>query len=117
LTAFYALAVVGGPLLGPIIGSALTVTVNWRWTEYVQAIVTFAIVAMAFFTLPEMYAPVLLKHKAQKMRKDTGDTRYHHPHEELKLDFKSILTKHLSRPLRMLFCDPVHVTGVAAHRF
>src|SRR5664279_1365522 len=37
---FYAVAVVGGPTLGPIIGSALVVNphLGWRWTEYIEAI-------------------------------------------------------------------------------
>jgi MFS family permease len=35
---FYAVAVVGGPTLGPVIGSALTANphLGWRWTEYVH---------------------------------------------------------------------------------
>ncbi|UZJ53743.1 hypothetical protein CBS101457_003063 [Exobasidium rhododendri] len=112
--AFYALCVVGGPLMGPIIGSALTVKVSWRWTMYLLAIWTFATVALTFFLLPEVYAPVLLKRKAQKLRKETGNSKYHHPHEELKLDFRSIVTKHFSRPLRMLFFEPI-VTVVALY--
>jgi MFS family permease len=33
----YAMAVVGGPVFGPIIGGALTMDVNWRWTQYVSS--------------------------------------------------------------------------------
>jgi multidrug resistance protein len=109
----YAIAVVGGPTLGPIIGSALTAKVSWRWTEYLQAIFTFAVVALAFFCLPESYAPVLLKRKAQRLRKDTGKA-FHHPHEEIKLDVRSILTKHLARPLRMLITEPM-ITVIAVY--
>lgn len=110
----YALCVVGGPTLGPIIGSALTVKVSWRWTMYLEAIVAFASVLLTFFCMPEMYAPVLLKRKAQRLRKETGNTAYHHPHEDTKLDFNSIVTKHLSRPLRMLFTEPM-VTVIAIY--
>lgn len=110
----YAVMVVGGPTLAPIVGSVLTEKVSWRWTEYVEAILTFAVLTLAFFCLPEMYGPVLLKRKAQARRKKTGDDRYYHPHEDIKLDFKSIVTKQLSRPLIMLVTEPM-VTCIAVY--
>ncbi|KAF2722909.1 MFS general substrate transporter [Polychaeton citri CBS 116435] len=113
---FYAVCVVGGPTLAPVIGAALTVNkdLGWRWTEYIEAIIVFFSVAVNFFLLPELYAPVLLKHKAQRLRKETGDNRYWHPHEELQLDFKSIVTKQFSRPIKMLFTEPM-VTCIAIY--
>ncbi|KAL8919990.1 MAG: hypothetical protein Q9172_004713 [Xanthocarpia lactea] len=105
---FYAVCVTGGPTLGPVIGSSLTVShLGWRWTEYVEAIWVFTIFILGVFALPELYAPVLLKKKAIRLRKTTGNQAYWHPHEEVKLDFKSIVTKQISRPLRMLFTEPM----------
>lgn len=113
--AFYGLAVVGGPTLGPTIGAALTNShLGWRWTEYIEAIFVFAVVALAYFCLPELYAPVLLKWKAQRLRAETGNMDLYHPHEKIKLDFKSILTKQLARPLRFLFTEPI-VTCIALY--
>ncbi|KAL6713992.1 hypothetical protein ACLMJK_008486 [Lecanora helva] len=113
---FYAVAVVGGPTLGPVIGAALTVNkrLGWRWTEYIEAIWVFAIFALAAFCLPEVYAPVLLKRRAAQLRKSTGNNSYWHPHEKVKLDLNSIITKHLARPLRMLFTEPM-VTCIALY--
>lgn len=113
---FYAICVVGGPTLGPVIGSALLVNPNlgWRWTEYIQAIWVFTIAAAGIFTFPEMYGPVLLKRKAQRLRKETGNQALYHPHEKLKLDVKSIITKQFSRPLLMLFTEPM-VTAIALY--
>lgn len=35
----YALAVVGGPILGPIVGGAIVQSyLGWRWTEYVSLV-------------------------------------------------------------------------------
>ena len=112
----YAVAVVGGPTIGPVIGSALTVNrhLGWRWTEYILAIWTFAAVALMYFCMPELYGPVLLKRKAVRMRKETGNNSYYHPHEHQKLDFKSMMTKHFTRPLRMLFTEPM-VTCIALY--
>jgi hypothetical protein len=59
-----------------------------------------------------MYPPVLLKWKAQRLRKQTGNKAYYHPHERIKVDVKSIITKQLSRPLKMLFTEPM-VTLIA----
>ena len=113
---FYAVAVVGGPTLGPVIGAALTVNprLGWRWTEYIQAIWVFVIFVLTLICLPEVYSPVLLHRKACRLRRETGDSRYYHPHENEKLDFHSIITKHLARPLRMLFTEPM-VTAIALY--
>ncbi|RMZ85436.1 hypothetical protein DV737_g873, partial [Chaetothyriales sp. CBS 132003] len=105
----YAVAVVGGPTLGPVIGSALLVdpSLGWRWTMYLTAIFIGFIVVLSFFCFPEVYGPTLLKRKAQRLRKETGDNRYWHPQERIKVDLKSIVTKQLSRPLKMLFTEPM----------
>lgn len=113
---FYALMVVGGPTLGPVIGSAILVNphMGWRWTEYIEAIWAFTVAIFSTIFLPELYGPVLLKRKAQKLRKETGNSELYHPHERIKLDFKSIVTKQLSRPLLMLFTEPA-VTCIALY--
>lgn len=113
---FYAVAVVGGPTLGPIIGASLVVSpgLGWRWTEYLEAIFVFAVFALTVFTLPEVYGPVLLKRKAQRLRKETGNQNLYHPQEHVKLDAKTMLTKHLARPLLMLVTEPM-VTCIALY--
>ena len=87
---------------------------GWRWTEYIEAIWVFAIFVLTLFCLPELYGPVLLHRKALQIRKSTGNNNYYHPHENTKLDFKSIITMHLARPLRMLFTEPM-VTSIALY--
>ncbi|KAG9784273.1 MFS general substrate transporter, partial [Aureobasidium melanogenum] len=114
--AFLALCVVGGPTIAPIVGAALTVDkhLGWRWTEYMEAIFVFSVLIVAFFTMPETYGPVLLGRKAQMMRKTSGDDRYWHPHEKQAIGIGNIMTKHLSRPLRMFFTEPM-VTCIALY--
>ncbi|KAH8899881.1 MFS general substrate transporter [Thozetella sp. PMI_491] len=112
--AIYAIAVVLGATAGPVIGAAILSNprMGWRWTEYTEALVDLAIVGMSALCLPETYGPVLLRRKAVRLRKETGDDRYYHPHEEIKLDIGSIITKQLSRPLMMLIIEPM-VTCIA----
>lgn len=98
---FYAVTVIAGPVIAPIIGAAATVNphMGWRWTMYLQAIIIFTITVIALFGLPETYNPVVLKRKAIRMRKETGDNRYWHPHEDVKMNLNNIVTKHISRPI------------------
>jgi MFS family permease len=106
---FYAVAVVGGPTLGPVIGAALLVNphLGWRFTEYIEAIWVFTIVVLCTFAFPEVYGPVLLKRKAQRLRKETGNQALYHPQENIKISPKTIVTKHFSRPLLMLTTEPI----------
>lgn len=125
--AFYAICVMGGPCLAPLIGAALTVNSHLGWrckssifsgerysltcstsgTMYMQAIITMTVLTLAVFCMPESYAPVLLKRKANRLRKTTGDKRYWHPHEDVKMNLDNIISKHFSRPLRMFFTEPM----------
>lgn len=103
----YAVAVVGGPTLGPVIGAGITEGLGWRWTQYITAIWVAITTAVCYFYLPEVYGPFLLKKKAQRLRKETGDQRLWHPHERIKVDISSIITKQLSRPIIMLVTEPM----------
>ncbi|KAI9927494.1 hypothetical protein ASPWEDRAFT_119309 [Aspergillus wentii DTO 134E9] len=112
----YAICVVGGPTMGPIIGAALVANphLGWRWTEYMEAIVVFFIFTVTFFCLPEVYGPVLLHKKAVRLRKDTGNKNLYHPHEHIEISIHSVITKHFSRPLVMLVTEPM-VTVIALY--
>ncbi|RAK94076.1 bicyclomycin resistance protein [Aspergillus costaricaensis CBS 115574] len=112
----YAICVVGGPTMGPIIGAALVSNphLGWRWTEYIEAIIVFFIFGITFFCLPEVYGPVLLHRRAVRMRRETGNEELYHPHEHINVDVHSIVTKHFSRPLVMLVTEPM-VTVIALY--
>lgn len=100
-------------MLGPVIGAGLTQK-SWRWTGYVEAILALTATLLATLFLPEVYPSVLLKREAARLRKASGDDRYWHPHEDLRLDAKSIVTKQLARPLLMLTTEPM-VTAIALY--
>lgn len=108
--AIYTAGVTIGPCIAPIVGSAI-VTANhpsgWRWTFHTETILAFVTVAVASIGLPETYHPVLLKRKAQRLRAATRDDRYWHPHESERISLDTILSKYLSRPLRMLVTEPM----------
>lgn len=64
--------------------------------------------------MPEIFPGVLLKRKAQRLRKETGNNRYWHPHEQEKIRPYNAITKYLTRPLRMLVTEPI-ITCIALY--
>ncbi|GJE84696.1 MFS general substrate transporter [Phanerochaete sordida] len=68
-----------GPVLGPLIAGFINQNTSWRWTFRILIIWTFMVWTMLLFLVPETYVPYLLKTKAAKMRKQTGDERYWAP--------------------------------------
>lgn len=74
----YAIAVVGGPTVAPVIGGAISSSyLRWRWTEYLTGILMTVQVILNVIILDETYGPVLLVYKAQKLRKETGNWALH----------------------------------------
>jgi MFS family permease len=106
---FFSIAVVGGPTLGPTIGASLLVSpgLGWRWSEYIAAMWTFAVLIVCFGALPETSAAVLLSAKAHKRRVITDNQNLYHPSERQKPSFKELFTKHFARPLRMMLTEPI----------
>ncbi|KAM3512581.1 hypothetical protein MY11210_003756 [Beauveria gryllotalpidicola] len=99
----YAITIVGGPTLGPIIGGAITSSyLGWRWTEYLTGIVMMAQVLLDVCLLDESYPPVLLAYKARRLRLAGKNFALHAKHEEGGLSIKELAQKYLVRPLQML---------------
>lgn len=74
----YAIAVVGGPTIAPVIGGAITSSyLRWRWTEYLTGILMIVQLIVNMFILDESYGPALLVYKAQRLRHETGNWALH----------------------------------------
>ena len=74
----YAIAVVGGPTIAPVIGGAITSShLRWRWTEYLTGILMMAQLVLNVIILDESYGPALLVYKAQRLRHETGNWALH----------------------------------------
>lgn len=95
-----------GPCIGPMIGGWIGQRAGWRWLYWVL----FIFVGCSFiFTLfmPETLAPVLLRRKAAKLRKDTGDDKYRTLEELEKKPFAQTIKIALIRPFIMIFTEPI----------
>lgn len=107
MTAYMA-AVMFGPLLGPITSGFISV-VSWRWTFWLALIVA-GVTWPFLLACPETYGPVILKHRAQRLRKQNngGSTASSLAPIELEdRSIKQLVTVVLTRPLRMLIFEAI----------
>ncbi|CAJ2512845.1 Uu.00g009640.m01.CDS01 [Anthostomella pinea] len=104
----YAMAVVGGPTVGPIVSAAVVVQpwLGWRWTEYISGILQSFILIFALIFIDETYPPVLLVAKARRLRHETGNWALHAKYEEWDVSIVELAKKFLVRPVQLL-CTPI----------
>jgi MFS transporter, DHA1 family, multidrug resistance protein len=100
----YAMAVVGGPALGPIVSAAVVVQVDlgWRWTEYLTGILQAFVLLIGLIFIDESYPPKLLVYKARRLRHETGNWALHAKFEEWDVSIKELAQKFLLRPVQLL---------------
>ena len=100
----YAMAVVGGPCLGPIVSAAFVTnpSLGWRWTEYFTGILQASILFIDLLFIDESYPPKLLIYKARRLRHETGNWALHTKFEEWDVSIKELSKKFLIRPIQLL---------------
>ncbi|KAL5340254.1 major facilitator superfamily domain-containing protein [Aspergillus crustosus] len=98
-----------GPLIAPFIGGFINMSpsLGWRWTAYIPAFMGYAAFILNLFFLKETYPPVILVQKAAHLRRVTKNWGIHAKQEEIEVDFRELLVKNFSRPLRLLFGEPL----------
>lgn len=104
----FSMTVFAGPLLAPFIGGFINMSyLGWRWTEYIVAIMGFLGLGLSLIFLEETYPPVILVNKASELRRRTKNWGIHAKQEEIEIDLRELVEKNLSRPMRMLFTEPI----------
>lgn len=101
-----------GPLAAPIISGFTASSIGWRWAFWIGLIYAGATLVLVVF-LPETYAPILLERRARKLRKENPAAKVIAPRELEETDFSQLMTVILTRPLRMLACEPIVSTTCA----
>ena len=104
----FASSIFVGPMVGPVIGS-FTVTgyLGWRWDAYWSLIMGSTTLILLLFVFKETYPPAVLVGKAEYLRRRTKNWAIHAKQEEIEIDFQELVSKNLSRPLRMVFTEPI----------
>ena len=105
----FSMTVFTGPLLAPFIGGFTVMNnhLGWRWTEYFAALMGFLALCLNLLFLEETYPPIVLVQKASELRRRTLNWGIHAKQEEIEVDFRELVTKNFSRPLRLLVTEPI----------
>jgi len=98
--------------LGPVIGGFIEANphLEWRWIQWVHAIVAGAYVLVVLFVMKETRSAVILRRLAKKKRKETGDQRYISRAEEQKQSLRTMIWISCTRPLYFLGTEPLVIT-------
>lgn len=96
-----------GPSFGPMIGGFINYNVDWRWTHYVLIIWAFCMCIALFLVVPETYHPVVLRDKARRVRRETGDARWRAPIEKSTKSLARTVGTSLMRPFQILIFEPM----------
>lgn len=107
--AIFGIILFGGPELATIF-CGFTVkndALGWRWTSYFSALIgCLALIGVTFY-FDETHHPLILVKQAETLRRRTGNWAVQAPHEEFTLSLKEICQNNISRPLVMLFTEPI----------
>lgn len=105
--AFFSFCPYSGPVFGGIVNGFISVD-SGRYDLMVWVNMAFAgVMWIMLAMIPESYAPVILKLRASRMRKETGNEKIMTEQEASPLSFAEILNDNLYRPLRFIIEEPV----------
>lgn len=104
----FSMTVFTGPLLAPFIGGFIVDSyLGWRWTAFLPGILGASALILNVFFLAETYPPVVLIEKAAELRRLTKNWGIHAKQEEIEVEFSELVEKNFSRPLKILFTEPI----------
>ncbi|KAH0489505.1 hypothetical protein TgHK011_009932 [Trichoderma gracile] len=106
--ACFAIGPLLGPVVGPVVGGFITTALGWRWVFYIMAILSGTLALLYALCARETYASVLLRRKADRLRRRTGN-----PLLRSKLDpglsHAAYLKRGILRPFKMLVLSPISI--------
>lgn len=78
-------------------------TVGWRWIYWVLFIFVGVVFAATVLFMPETLSPVLLRRRAARLRKETGDPTMKSESELHQISLSEKVKISLTRPLGKLY--------------
>ncbi|KAG2111482.1 major facilitator superfamily domain-containing protein [Suillus clintonianus] len=103
--AVYTISPFIGPVAGPLIAGFINQHLYWEWTYRVQLCWIFVELLMLVLFVPETYVPVILKKKARRLRKSTGDPKFYAPLDRREGTLASAILVSCYRPFQLLLFD------------
>lgn len=101
----WSIAPLNGPVTGPVLGGFIFQYLGWRWDNWIVLILA-GVGTLTMLTVKETYAPMILRRKAARMRKETDDERWWSRYDNRisKIDLVKI---NLMRPFVLFFTEPI----------
>ncbi|KAJ5615299.1 hypothetical protein N7537_000413 [Penicillium hordei] len=98
-----------GPIIGPIAGGFIGMSDGgWQWVMGFLALFSGTVWIIGSLTIPETYAPVLLRRRAERLSKLSGNIyRSKLEIDQGKVSLKDSFKVSLSRPWVLLFQEPI----------
>lgn len=92
-----------GPVCGPLIGGFISdYAPSWRWIYWVTLIFSGFVYAVLVITVPETHHTTILRRRAKKLIKITGDNRYKVPADLVRQPLSQIMKVTLFRPFQLI---------------
>ncbi|KAF4311535.1 Major facilitator superfamily [Botryosphaeria dothidea] len=96
-----------GPVLGPLMVGFAAEYLSWRWVFRILYITVVVVTAVLYCVMRETYGPVILKRKAERLRRETGNLRLYTKFEIHGVSPLGALWIALQRPSKMLIFSPI----------
>ncbi|KAF7308189.1 hypothetical protein HMN09_00666700 [Mycena chlorophos] len=90
---------------GPAVAGFINQNLDWRWTFRICLVWMFCELVAILLFVPESYAPVLLKRKAARLRKETGDDSHWAPLDRRETSMGRMLYLSCTVPFKLLIFD------------
>ncbi|CAI5756930.1 unnamed protein product [Candida verbasci] len=105
--AFFSFCPYSGPVIGGLVNGFISIGTKrldiMIWVNMAFAGVMWILISL----IPETYAPVILKRRAKKLRKETGNLNIMTEQEVTPQSFKEMVNECLVRPLKFVITEPV----------
>ncbi|KAJ5690995.1 hypothetical protein N7488_011730 [Penicillium malachiteum] len=111
----YLLVPLLGAAVGPIIGGFMAESTTWRWMFWSTSIFQAVMIIVSFTAFQETYEPMILRRRAERIRRETNDPRYFTADERINANKSAlrVIGRALSRPVRLLIFHPtVHISSL-----
>ncbi|MBE3109275.1 MAG: MFS transporter [Acidobacteria bacterium] len=105
----FCMTVFTGPMFAPFVGGYImeNPALGWRWTSWIPAMMGGVAFILNLLFLEETYPPAILVKKASELRRRTLNWGIHAKQEEIEVDFRELVRHNFSRPMRILFGEPI----------
>ena len=101
----WSIAPMNAPSAGGIIGGFVFENLGWRWSNWI-ILIGGGVATALMATCKETYAPTILKRKAARLRKETGDDRWWCQYDARVPPLQLIRTN-MSRPFILAATEPI----------